>query len=73
MGVFCSQTNNTPYVINTAKAVMTELKEEFPKVDGSFYVGFETDSLVQAILTKNIKNSEQKDSSEIPGIFEADL
>ena len=73
VGISRSQTNNAPFVIKTAKAVMTELKEEFPKVDGSPYQGNEIGSLVQAILTGNIKNPEQKDSSEIPLIFEADI
>jgi hypothetical protein len=73
VGIYRSQTNNVDYVVNTAKAVMTELAEKFPKEDGSFYAGFEIDSLVQAILTTNIKNSEQKDSSDIPEILEGGL
>ncbi|MDD4381769.1 MAG: hypothetical protein PHE21_00260 [Candidatus Dojkabacteria bacterium] len=71
-GIYHSRKNNAPYVVNTAKAVITELKEEL-KWYGSYYSGFEIDSLAHAILTKDIKNSEQKDSSEIPAILEGDL
>jgi hypothetical protein len=73
VGVYHSRTHNAPYVVNTANAVIEDLSERFPKVDGTSYSGFEIDSLTQAMLTTSVENLETKHLSEIPEILEEDL